>query len=144
MSSQTDIHVQEVLQRAGEELRQLKRDRLQITRQIGTVKHTVVGLAALFGEGVLDDDLLELVDRKRKSRRPGLTEACRKSLMEASQAMTALDIYDQIQKTMPLLLSGHKYPMAAVSTILARLVSYGEASEVTGDRGRRAWQWLAR
>ncbi len=117
------------------------RHRLQLTRQIVTVKQTLVGLAALFGDGALNDELHELVDRKSKSRRPGLTDACRNVLMDASKTMTARDVCDQIQKTMPLLLSGHKDSMAAVTTILTRLVSYGEARRVTGDRGRRAWQW---
>ena len=143
MSSHTDIHVQEVVRKAHEELRQLMRHRLQITRRIGTVKQTIVGLATLFGDGMLNDELLELVDRKSKSRRPGITEACRTALMEAPKTMTARDVYDQIQETTPLLLAEHKYPMAAVTTILTRLVSYGEAREVTGNRGRRAWQWLA-
>ena len=143
MSSHADIHVQEVVQMAHEELRQLMRHRRQLTMRIGTVKQTIVGLAILFGDGVLNDDLLKLVDRKPKSRRSGLTEACRKSLREATKAMTARDLHDQIQATMPLLLAGHKYSAASVTTILTRLVSYGEAREVTGNRGRRAWQWLA-
>jgi len=143
MSSHTDIHVQEVVRKAHEELRQLMRHRLQITRRIGRVKQTIVGLATLLGDGMLNDELLELVDRKPKTRQPGITEACRKALMEAPKTMTARDVCDQIQETTPLLLAEHKYPMAAVTTILTRLVSYGEAREVTGNRGRRAWQWLA-
>lgn len=145
MSSHTDVHVQEVVRKAHEELRQLMRHRLQITRRISTVKQTIAGLATLFGDGdgMLNDELLELVDRKPKSRQPGITEACRKALMAAPKTMTARDVCDQIQETMPLLLAEHKYPMAAVTTILTRLVSYGEAREVTGNRGRRACQWLA-
>ena len=89
MSSHTDIHVQEVVRKAHEELRQLMRHRLQITRRIGRVKQTIVGLATLFGDGMLNDELLELVDRKPKTRQPGITEACRKALMEAPKTMTA-------------------------------------------------------
>jgi Flp pilus assembly protein TadD len=92
MSSHTDVHVQEVVQRAHEELRQLMRHRLQITRRLGTVKQTIVGLATLFGDGMLNDELLKLVDRKPKSRRYGLTQACREALMEASKTMTARDV----------------------------------------------------
>ena len=143
MSSNANIHVQEVVQRVHEELRQLMRQRVLITRQIGTVKQTIVGLANLFGDDVLNDDLLELVDRKSKRRQPGLTKACRRILMEASKAMSARDVCDQIQQTMPLLLAGNRYPMAAITTVLTRLVRYEEARAETGDGGRRGFQWAA-
>jgi hypothetical protein len=33
--------------------------------------------------------------------------------------------------------------MASVTTVLNRLVAYGEARAVALDTGRRAWQWVA-
>jgi len=33
--------------------------------------------------------------------------------------------------------------MASVTTVLNRLVSYGEAKAVSLDNGRRAWRWVA-
>jgi len=43
---------------------------------------------------------------------------------------------------MPELLARHKDPMASVTTVLNRLVEYGEAEAVMAS-GRRAWRWVA-
>jgi hypothetical protein len=37
----------------------------------------------------------------------------------------------------------HKDPLASVTTVLNRLVEYGEARTVLRDNGRRAWEWVA-
>jgi hypothetical protein len=37
----------------------------------------------------------------------------------------------------------HKDPLASVTTVLNRLVEYGEALSLVRDNGRRAWQWVA-
>ena len=136
-------HVQDVIRRAEHELRQLIEERSEVTKRIGTVKQTIVGLANLFGDGILDAALLDLVDRKSSSRQPGITRACRRVLMEAERPMSARAVCDEIQKTVPALLARHKDPMATINTILSRLVEYGEATVVPGDRGQRAWRWAA-
>ena len=135
-------HVQEVIRQAHEELRQLLQQRAEVMKRIGTVKQTISGLANLFGDGVLNDELMELVDRKNSGRQPGFTKACRMILMEAGRAMTARDICDYFQGKMPALLARHKDPMASVTTVLNRLVEYGEAEAVLSN-GRRAWKWVA-
>ena len=81
LSSGGDAHVSEVVKAAHEELRQLLKQRAEIMKRIGTVKQTIVGLANLFGEDVLTDELLELMDRKSNGRQPGFTKACRMVLM---------------------------------------------------------------
>ena len=136
-------HVQEVVRQAQEELRQLLQQRADVMRRIGTVKQTIVGLANLFGDDLLSDELLELVDRKSGGRQPGFTKACRMILMEADRGLSARDVCDRIQKRMPPMLERHKDPMASVTTVLNRLVAYGEAKPVSLDNGRRAWQWVA-
>lgn len=136
-------HVQEVIRQAHEELRQLLQQRSEVMRRIGTVKQTIAGLANLFGDGVLSEELLELVDRKSNGRQPGFTKACRVVLMEANRALTARDVCDHIQERIPPMLARHKDPMASVTTVLNRLVDYGEAKPVVLDNGRRAWQWIA-
>ena len=136
-------HVQEVVRQAHEELRQLLQQRSEVMRRIGTVKQTIAGLANLFGDSVLSEELLELVDRKSNGRQPGFTKACRVILMEANRALSARDVCDQIQKRIPPMLARHKDPMASVTTVLNRLVEYGEAKPVVLDNGRRAWQWIA-
>jgi hypothetical protein len=136
-------HVQEVVRQAHEELRELLRQRAEVMRRIGTIKQTIAGLANLFGEGVLSDELLELIDRKSSGRQPGFTKACRMILMDAKRALSARDVCDLIQEKAPPILARHKDPMASVTTVLNRLVAYGEAKAVALDNGRRAWQWVA-
>lgn len=135
-------HVQEVIRQAHAELRQLLQQRAEIMKRIGTVKQTISGLANLFGDTVLNDELLELVDRKSSGRQPGFTKACRMILMESGRALSSRDICDYFQARMPELLARHKDPMASVTTVLNRLVDYGEAEAVLAN-GRRAWRWVA-
>ena len=136
-------HVQEVIRQAHEELRILMQQRAEVMKRIGTVKQTIAGLANLFGDGVLNEELMELVDRKSSGRQPGFTKACRMILMEAGRPMSARDICEYFQQRMPLLLARHKDPMASVTTVLNRLVDYGEAQAVFSGQGRRAWLWVA-
>lgn len=136
-------HVQEVVRAAHEELRQLMRQRAEIMKRIGTVKQTIVGLANLFGDEVLSDDLLELLDRKSGGRQPGFTKACRMVLMEANRPLGAREVCEHLQQRMPPVLLRHKDPLASVTTVLNRLVEYGEARTLARENGRRAWQWVA-
>jgi chorismate mutase len=136
-------HVEEVVRQAHDELRQLLQQRAEVMRRIGTIKQTIAGLANLFGDAVLSDELLELLDRKSSGRQPGFTKACRMVLMDANRALSARDVCERIQERVPPMLARHKDPMASVTTVLNRLVAYGEARTVPLDNGRRAWQWVA-
>ena len=136
-------HVQEVIRQVHGELRGLMQQRADVVKRIGTVKQTITGLANLFGEGVLNEELMELVDRKNGGRHPGFTKACRMILMEAGRPMSARDICECFQQKMPSLLERHKDPMVSVTTVLNRLVDYGEAQAVFSGNGRRAWLWAA-
>lgn len=138
-----DPHVQEVVRTAHEELRQLMRQRADIMKRIGTLKQTISGLANLFGDEILGEDLLELVDRKTGGRQPGFTKACRMVLMEADRPLAVREVCEQIQQRLPAVLLRHKDPLASVTTVLNRLVEYGEALSVVRENGRRAWQWVA-
>ena len=133
-----NCHVLHVVQQAERELHQLTEQRAGIAKRILSVKQTIIGLADLFGDDILDTALLDLFDRKGTSRRPGITLACRRLLMEAEQPMSARDVCDGIQRTSPALLAHHKYPMATIYTILGRLAYYGEVTGFHGDRGRAA------
>src|ERR1700679_2878833 len=75
-------HVPDVIQRGEHELRELMEERAEVTKRIGTVKQTIVGLANLFGDGILDAALSDLVDRKRSSRQPGIPRPCRGVLIQ--------------------------------------------------------------
>jgi hypothetical protein len=139
----SDAHVVEVVRQAHDELRQLMRQRADIMKRIGTVKQTIVGLANLFGDEILSEELLDLVDRKTSGRQPGFTKACRMVLMEAKRPLAAREVCEEIQQRVPPLLSRHKDPLASVTTVLNRLVEYGEARSMVRENGRRAWEWVA-
>ncbi len=143
VSGAGDPHVQEVLRSAHEELRSLLKQRGEIMKRIGTVKQTIVGLANMFGDEVLNEELLELVDRKSNGRQPGFTKACRMVLMEAGRPLGAREVCEHIQEKIPPVLLRHKDPLASVTTVLNRLVDYGEARTVVKENGRRAWQWVS-
>ena len=136
-------HVHEVVKTAHEELRQLMRQRADIMKRIGTLKQTISGLANLFGDDILGEDLLELVDRKTGGRQPGFTKACRMALMEAGRPLAVREVCEQIQQRLPAVLLRHKDPLASVTTVLNRLVEYGEAQSVVRENGRRAWAWVS-
>jgi hypothetical protein len=139
----SDFHVQQVIKTAHEELRQLMRQRAEIMKRIGTLKQTIAGLANLFGDEVLNDDLLALVGRKPGGRQPGFTKACRVVLMEATGPLTVREVCERIQQRVPAVLVRHKDPLASITTVLNRLVEYGEAQSTVRQNGRRAWQWIA-
>jgi hypothetical protein len=63
-------------------------------------------------------------------------------LMESGRAMNSRDFCEYFQEKMPALLARHKDPTASVTTVLNRLVEYGEAEAVMVN-GRRAWRWVA-
>lgn len=136
-------HVQEVVRQAHAELRVLLQQRAEVMKRIGTVKQTISGLANLFGDEILSEELMELVDRKSNGRQPGFTKACRMILMQAGRPMSARDISEYLRVNMPEILARHKDPMASVTTVLNRLVDYGEAQAVLLGNGRRAWRWAA-
>jgi hypothetical protein len=76
-------HLQEVVRRAHEELRQLLQQRAEVMRRIRTIKRTIDGLANLFGDVVLSEGLLELAGSKSNGRQTGFAKACRMILMGA-------------------------------------------------------------
>jgi len=138
-----EVPVHQVVKAAHEELRQLLQQRSEIMKRIGTVKQTIAGLANLFGDAVLGEDLLELIDRKPNGRQPGFTKACRRVLMEIRRPIGAREVCAELERQAPAILSRHKDPLASVTTVLNRLVDYGEARSLSNDRGRRVWEWVS-
>src|SRR5580700_1765639 len=138
-----NISAQQVVKAAHEELLLLMRQRAEIMKRIGTVKQTIAGLANLFGDQVLDDDLLELIDRKPNGRQPGFTKACRRVLMDVKRPLGAREVCVELERNAPAILARHKDPLASVTTVLNRLVDYGEARSLSNDRGRRVWEWIS-
>ena len=142
-TSAENEHVQEVVRRAREELRLLLQQRAEVMRRIRTIERTIDGLANLFGDVVLSEELLELPGSRSNGRQTGFTEACRMILMDANRALSARDVCDRIQEKLPTMLERHNNPTVSVTTVLNRLVAYGEARAVALENGRRAWKWIA-
>jgi hypothetical protein len=138
-----NVSAQQVVRAAHEELLQLLAQRAAIMKRIGTLKQTIAGLANLFGDGVLGDDLLELIDRKPTGRQPGFTKACRRVLMDVKRPLGAREVCLELEKYAPAILARHKDPLASVTTVLNRLVDYGEARSLSNERGRRVWEWIS-
>ncbi len=136
-----DSHVHEVVRAAHAELQELLHKRSEIMQRIGTVKRTIVGLATVFGKGVVEDDWLESIDGKRKSTQPGFTKTCRMILMEADGPLTAREVSEGVKARLDQVELRHKDLLASVTTVLNRLSEYGEAKSVTLENGRRGWQW---
>jgi len=135
--------VQAVLRQAQEELRGLLQQRADLMRRIGTVKQTISGLANLFGDEILSEELLHLVDRRPSGRQAGFTQSCRVLLMEAGQPLSVREVCARMGDRMPDVLRRHKDPLASLTTVLNRLVEYGEARSAMDARGRRAWEWIS-
>jgi hypothetical protein len=138
----SDSHVQEVIRSAESELLALLQQRAALMKRIGSIKQTLVGLANMFGNSVLNEKLLELLDRGT-ARRSGFTQACRAVLMESSTQVSARQVCDLLQKKFPGVLERHKKPFASVTTVLSRLVEYDEVRTTLTENGGRVWQWVA-
>jgi hypothetical protein len=138
----TDSHVQQVIRAAEEQLQQLMRQRADVTRRIGTIKQTLAGLANLFGDSVLSDDLLEFLDRKSAGRQMGFTRACRVVLMDSPAPLGAREMCDELRRRFSEVIARHKDPLASVTTVLNRLAEYGEARTLSNAHGRRVWEWV--
>ncbi|HSS97361.1 MAG TPA: hypothetical protein VLK33_10035 [Terriglobales bacterium] len=137
-----ELHVQEVVRSAEHELNTLLQQRADLMKRIGSVKQTLVGLANMFGDSVLNENLLELLDRGT-ARRSGFTQACRSVLMESPVELSARQVCDLLQKKFPGVLERHKKPFASVTTVLSRLVAYGETRTHFTEGGGRVWQWVS-
>lgn len=137
-----DQHVRVVVQSAEKEIKELLRQKAELMKRIGTIKQTLAGLANMFGDSALSDELLTLLERK-VTRQSGFTSACRMVLMDAEQPMGARQICEELQRRFPEILENHKEPMASVTTVLSRLVTYAEARSFINENGRKVWEWVA-
>jgi hypothetical protein len=138
------IAARAVIRQVQEELRQLLRQRSDLKRRIATVKKTVAGLACLFGESTLREDLKEFLDRGKASHKKGFTNICRAILIEAKTPITIRELCDRMRERDPALIERHKDPIASATTVLNRLVKYGEAHRVTLVGNKNSWQWASK
>jgi hypothetical protein len=144
MSTQTSgaEHVEQVIGRAQQELESLLKQRAEIIKRIGNIKHTIRGLINLFGDEVIGEELLKEVHYRSNSRQPGFTTTCRTILMESNRPLLTQEVGQEIARRNPAWLARQKAPLVSVSTVLHRLASYGEARSLANDSGQRTWQWV--
>ena len=141
--SKTDLHVQEVIRTAELELLMLLQQRAELMKRIGSIKQTLVGLANMFGDDVLNERLLGLLDRSTSRRSTGFTQSCRAVLMESPMPISVREVCELLKAKFPGLLEKHKKPTASVTTVLNRLVEYDEARSSQIEGKGRVWQWVA-
>ena len=134
-------HVNKILEEMYGEFQALMVQRAAILRRIGTIKQTIIGLAKLFGNEVVGERVLQVVEQRSSTRSRGFTRTCRVVLMESTRPMVCQEVCEEIQRRNPTLLAHHKDPLASVNTVLNRLATYGEARVVMNERGKRAWEW---
>ncbi len=135
-------HVQEVLRSAQEELTGLLHQRTQILKRIGMVKQVLAGLASLFGDSVLSDELRDLIEERPSMRLRGFTVACRQILMNSRAPVCVQYCTEEMQRRFPELAERHKDLAASVNTVLHRLASYGEARCFLDQNRERVWEWI--
>ncbi len=143
-SSLVDPNVRQVVEVAKQELQQLIEQRSFISRRIATTKQTILGLAEVFGDHALRQELLEFLNGSGHcgGRQPGFTRTCRLILMEANGPMDTRTLCQQLWLHHRDIASRHKDLAASVTTVLNRLVKYGEVRAIDID-GKRAWQWAS-
>ena len=134
-------YVREVVCSAGQQLAGLVHQKAEIMRRIGTIKKMLAGMANLFGNEILDDDLLLALERGTRSRGKGFTPACRQVLMESRTPLHTRDACAEMQRRFPDLAGHHKDLNASVTTVFHRLVKYGQARCFVDDHGTRLWEW---
>lgn len=134
-----------MVERIKHELRLLMLERATIVKRIGVIKHTIAGLADVFGVDVVGEETWNLLSEPsvhRRSAHPGITDACRLALMDFGEPVTTHQLCDRLQETNPSLLVRHRRPTTSVSVVLRRLVSYGEVQDGFNEKNVRTWLWI--
>jgi hypothetical protein len=122
-----------------EELQALVQQRDEVTKKICTVKKTVAGLVSLFSPEMHSE--LPSVLGEKSVRQSGLSAECRLVLMSAERPLAAREVRDRVLKRLPGL-ANHRDSLASVTTILNRLIRYGEACQIADETGRNRWAWI--
>jgi len=135
-------HVLEVIRSAERELTELFQQRSEIMRRIGTIRQLLNGLVNLFGESVVDPQLLAALDRGVSGRRSGFTRACRTVLMESNRPLRTREATEILQRRFPEFAGRHKDLAASVTTVFHRLTRYAEVRCFLDEEGVRVWEWV--
>jgi hypothetical protein len=134
------MEIEQIVKLAGGELQVLLTQRVAILRRLAILRRIISGLAEMFGDDVLPEDVRVLIKLPaQKTRGTGLTEACRAALSTSSRPLSAREVVDTIRAKDARVIQNHKDPVASVTSILHRLGSYGEATTEVSQSGRRIW-----
>ena len=136
-------HVQEVLRTAQQELSGLLRQREDIVKRIGMIKQMLSGMANLFGDSILYDDLRVALEGQPSNRRKGFTLACRQILMQSRTPLPVRYFIGELRRKFPDVAGRHRDLSASVNTVFHRLSTYGEARFSVDKSGDRLWEWVA-
>ena len=108
------------------------RQRAEIMKRIGTLKQTISGLANLFGDDILGE--LAGVGRPQDWRAPArLYESMSHGFDGSGTPLGGARSLRADSATFARDLLRHKDPLASVTTVLNRLVEYGEALSVVRE-----------
>lgn len=135
-------YVLEVLCSAEKQLAALLHNKAEIVRRIGTIKKMLAGMASLYGDSILNEEVLSALDRGKNNSRKGFTPACRQVLMESGTPMRTGQACVELRKRFPDLVGHHKDLRASVITVFHRLVKYGQARFFVDDKGLKVWEWV--
>ncbi len=134
------MDIEHIVKLAGGELQVLLTQRAAILKRLAILRRIIAGLAEMFGDDVLPEDVRILTKLPAQGTRgAGLTEACRAALSTSSRPLTAREVVDTIRTKDAKVIQHHKDPVASVTSILHRLGSYGEATAEVSQSGRRMW-----
>ena len=141
MATASAPNVLAVIQSMQRELAGLLQQRAEIMRRVGTIRQTLAGLAKLFGDSNLYDDLS--AGRHGRGNHPaGFTRACRLILMESRTPLGVRQGCDELRRRFPELAQRHEDLSASLSTTFHRLVGYAEPRCFPGSQGTRVWEWI--
>jgi hypothetical protein len=112
-------------------------------KRIGKIKQMLSGMANLFGESVLYDELRVALEGRPSDRRKGFTRACRQVLMQSRSPLPLRHFLVELRRKFPEVADRHKDLSASVTTVFHRLATYGEARWSEDEKGGRVWEWVA-
>ena len=124
---------------AQRELEGLLRQLANMNRQILMVRRAITGLAATIGDAGVASSGTAQATRVRRTRREDLTRACRTVLDQASLPLTAREVTHAVGELTPSAIADQENPVASVTSVLRRLLEYGEVNNAFNEEGRRTW-----
>jgi len=130
----------EALEDSKVRLRNLVSQRDQVGADIEKVKTAIEALANMLNDP--DETCTEILEMHNILGPEGLTEAVRRILQASTKkGMTPIDVRDALSKS-GFDLAAYSNPLAAIHTILKRLVKAGNAKPTIIDGDQTVYEWI--